>query len=59
MRKDIAVLPMVTSTVLGAIWLMMTVKGTPVPPILTQAFIASLGSISATQILKGKSDAKN
>lgn len=53
MNKNVPILPMATSAILGVVWLAMTLKGMPVPGALTQALIASVGAVASTGILKG------
>lgn len=53
MNKNLPALPMITSAILGVVWLTMTVKGMPVPGALTQALIASVGAVASAGILKG------
>ena len=45
--------PMLTTAVLGAAWLWLTYKHQPVPPVLSQAIIASAGSAFAGTALAG------
>jgi hypothetical protein len=45
--------PMFTTAVLGAVWLWLNYKHQNVPPMLTQALIASAGSAFAGTALAG------
>ena len=42
-------IPGVTAAILGAVWLVMTLEHQTPPAILTQAIVASLGSLAAGQ----------
>ena len=45
--------PLISTAVLGGVWLYLTVKHMPVPPALTQAIVASAGSLAAGTALAG------
>ena len=45
--------PALTTLVLGAVWAWLTYKHQPVPPALSQAIIASAGTLAAGTSLAG------
>ena len=45
--------PLLTTVVLGAVWCYLSYKHQPIPPALSQAIIASAGSLFAGTALAG------
>ena len=46
-------IPLITTAILGGVWLFLTWKHQPIPPVLSQAVIASAGSAFAGTSLAG------
>lgn len=48
------IVPAVTAGVLGAVWIVLTVKGQTPPPALNQAIVAAVGTLFAGAAIPAK-----
>ena len=53
------IVPLATAGILGAVWLVMTIKGQTPPAILTQGIVAAVGSLAAGQAVAQANPAKD